>query len=161
LALRTDQIPVFTIQNYFPGRMHIRKRNKYHTYPWYLAPSSCDRADYQCYFLPTSPCTITEEDMEAAPNYGFVRKEQSGLALNKTIPPELEHHRIIVLKSGMIDNTEEKPDMREIASVLVEELLAEWKTANAQSSSKEEWNAIELAHRWIIKKTHTDPEGLL
>jgi len=40
------------------------KGGKYMRMPWSLA--SCSRQDYQCFFMPPSPCTLTEEEIHNA-----------------------------------------------------------------------------------------------
>ena len=54
-------------------------------------------------------------------------------------------------------------DLREIAAVLVEELLGEWKkdqTLDKQGGNKE-LEIMELAHQWLTEKATDDPLGLL
>ena len=159
LALRTNRIPIFSSKSFFYWQK--RKGNQD---PWLLAPSHCGRKDMQCYFLPISPCTVTNEDLEAAPLYGSTGKEQRFLFKNMTMPPELENEKVVVLNSGLAAKSMDTPDMRQIASVVVEELLGEWKKAQNEgdiSWSDEDWEDMELAHRWITEKTTTDPVGLL
>jgi hypothetical protein len=159
LALRTNRIPIFSSKSFFPWQ----KRKGYQD-PWLLAPSHCHRKDLQCYFLPVSPCTVTNEELEAAPIFGSNRKEQKFLAKNLTIPPELERHKIVVVNSGLSAKTEDTPEMRQIASAVVEELFNEWKKAQREDNdlwSDEDLEALELAHRWVTEKTQTDPIGLL
>jgi len=58
--------------------------------PWKLA--SCDRRDYQCFFMPPSPCTVTEEDMENA--YSLSRTENRKLFREAAAPPGHEEDRV-------------------------------------------------------------------
>jgi hypothetical protein len=159
LALRTNRIPIFSSKSFFPWQKRKGDQD-----PWLLAPSHCDRKDLQCYFLPLSPCTVTNEDLETAPLYGSNRKEQKFLAKNLTIPPTLESERIVVLNSGLADKSMDTPDMRQIASAVVDELLVEWKIAKNDENhlwSDEDLEAMELAHQWLTEKTKNDPIGLL
>jgi len=160
LALRTNRIPIFSSRSYF----YWQKR-KGDQDPWLLAPSNCSRKDMQCYFLPITPCTVTNEELEKAPLYGSTRQEQQFLRTNVAIPPELEKERVIVLNSGLSGKTIDTPDMREISHGVVGKLMDEWKKAQNEggdlSRSDQDWEAIHLAHQWIIEKTKVDPSGLL
>jgi hypothetical protein len=49
--------------------------DKFITAPWKLA--SCDRHDAQCFFLPTTPCTLTNQDLSDA--YSLTQPEQRKL----------------------------------------------------------------------------------
>ena len=160
LALRTNRIPIFSSRSYF-----YWQKNKGDQDPWLLAPSNCSRKDMQCYFLPTTPCTVTNEELEKAPLYGSTRQEQKFLFTNVAIPPELQKERIIVLNSGLGGKTIDTPDMREISHAVVGELLDKWRKAQNKgadsSRSDQDWEAIYLVHQWIIEKTKVDPSGLL
>ena len=90
-ALRTHRTPIF-----LPGNQidPMKKRSK----PWLLAPEDCDRNDWQCYFLPVSPCTITHEQLATAPRYGYEKDEQDFFNKNGRLPPHLEDAKIIVFQ---------------------------------------------------------------
>jgi len=52
--------------------------------PWALA--SCDRMDYQCFFLPPSPCTITHQQLQQATMLG--KKETRRLLKKGELPAD-------------------------------------------------------------------------
>jgi hypothetical protein len=68
-GLITDRIVLFV--NNAPNQ----NGDKYLQKPWDLA--SCDRYDAQCFFFPSSPCTITHKDIEDA----YVLKKPEGRVL--------------------------------------------------------------------------------
>jgi hypothetical protein len=156
LALRTNRIPILSSQTLFPWQKQKARGD-----PWLLAPTNCSRKDMQCYFLPLSPCTVTEEDLLNAPIYGVDRAEQRYLIKNVTVPPELENERIVVLNSGLAGKTMDTSDMRNIAFDTINELLEEWKKHHGQESHEADWKALTLAHQWISEKGGIDPHGLL
>jgi hypothetical protein len=165
LALRTNRIPILSSQSLFPWQKQKKAGD-----PWLLAPANCPRKDMQCYFLPLSPCTVTEEDLLNAPIYGVDKAEQKYLRTNVAVPPELENERIVVLNSGLAGKTMDTSDMRNIAFDTINELLEEWKKHHEQESHKnqnyswsdeEDWKALTLAHQWISEKGGIDPHGLL
>ena len=160
LALRTNRIPIFTSKSFY----YWQKRKGVQD-PWLLAPKHCTRKDLQCYFLPISPCTVTNEELEAAPIYGSDRKEQKFLHTKLTIPPELESSRIVVVNSGLEKTAMETQDMRKIASLVVDELLGGWKLSQTDKRSNvwsdEDLQAMDLAHEWVTNNMHDDTIGLL
>jgi hypothetical protein len=156
LALRTNRIPILSSRSFFPWQKEKARGD-----PWLLAPTNCSRKDMQCYFLPLSPCTVTEEDLLNAPIYGVDRAEQRYLVKNVTVPPELENERIVVLNSGLAGKTVDTSDMRSIAFDTINELLEEWKKYHEQESHEEDWKALTLAHQWVSEKGGIDPHGLL
>eukprot|EP00536_Pseudo-nitzschia_multiseries_P016846 jgi/Psemu1/292734/fgenesh1_pg.1265_\ len=159
LALRTGRIPIFSSRSYF----YWQKR-KGDQDPWLLAPLNCSRKDMQCYFLPTSPCTVTIEDLKNAPTYGSTRQEQRFLRKNVTIPPELEAERVVVLNPGLSGIPKYIPGIGGVVHKVVTELLSEWKMTENEGEDSlltEEWEAIDLAHQWILEKAKADPNALL
>ena len=86
--------------------------------------------------------------MDAAPKFGITREEQLQ-ASNMTLPASLQDERFVLLKSGLNDAIREKPDLRIISSVLVEEFLDEWeKSHTSVTTTKEDWETIETAQRF-------------
>ncbi len=160
LALRTDRIPIFTSKSLFPWQ-----RKKGDQDPWLLAPTHCERKDLQCYFLPMSPCTVTNEELEAAPVYGSNRKEERFLGKNLAIPSELESNRIVVinLSLGFSSSNSELLELRQIASTAIDELLGEWKNVQIDDGklSNKDLEAMDLAFKWVTEKFNDDPTGLL
>jgi hypothetical protein len=72
--------------------------DKYLRRPWALA--SCDRKDAQCFFLPTSPCTITHKDIEDA--YKLEGSEQRKLFKNGQIPHDHKDDKVWVIQLNML-----------------------------------------------------------
>lgn len=60
--------------------------------PWVHA--SCERGDIQCFFMPPTPCTITEEELAAA--HTTERGEARRMFKFGEIPPGRENDRVIV-----------------------------------------------------------------
>jgi hypothetical protein len=58
--------------------------------PWKLA--SCDRRDYQCFFMPTTPCVVTHQDMEDA--YDLSKSENRNLFRQGASPPGHENDKV-------------------------------------------------------------------
>lgn len=173
LALQSGRVPIFSVQSFF----YWQKRYGRTTDPWLLAPTHCDRKDLQCYFLPPSPCTVTRQEIMDAPIWGSDGKEQGWFGRNKLIlPPELEHHRVVVVNPGLSNKPSVTPQLRNITSTVIQELLDEWKERHQQqqqgggrgrnapaglSWSDEDWRAMDIAQKWLIEKGESDPDGLL
>jgi len=169
LALRTNRIPIFSSASIIPKNLTSSSSV---SAGWLFAPAHCDRKDMQCYFLPLSPCTITHEEFANAPMYGSTKDERKFLSTNVRLPSHLEDEKVVVIQPNLIHKSKDEPDMRSIASLVIEELLIEWKDAHNKTSinnqgenipswSDQEWKNMELAHQWIIEKTIDDPIGLL
>lgn len=58
--------------------------------PWRWA--SCDRRDFQCVFMPPSPCALTHEDVLNA--YHLTRPESRALAVHGIPPAGHEHDKV-------------------------------------------------------------------
>jgi hypothetical protein len=64
--------------------------------PWPLA--SCPRQDYQCFFMPTSPCVLTQKDIQDA--YTLSSNEARNLLYKEQLPDSsLDHHKVWRYKS--------------------------------------------------------------
>jgi hypothetical protein len=61
--------------------------------PWTLA--SCDRRDAQCFFLPTSPCVLTEDELSNA--YQLQRNEMRNMFRVGQVPREHTDDRVLVV----------------------------------------------------------------
>jgi hypothetical protein len=84
-AIATDRVPLF-VSNAPTGPKHLRT-------PWNLV--SCERKDFQCVFLPTTPCTISSRDLENA--FVMNRSDVSALRKEGIIPDSLVDHRILTV----------------------------------------------------------------
>lgn len=63
--------------------------------PWPLA--SCSRLDLQCFFMPMSPCVLTELDIINATE--LKRGEARSLFRTGKLPPNLEEERVVIMNS--------------------------------------------------------------
>jgi hypothetical protein len=61
--------------------------------PWTLA--SCDRRDAQCFFLPASPCVLTEDELSNA--YQLQRNEMRNMFRVGQVPPEHTDDRVLIV----------------------------------------------------------------
>ena len=82
IALRTYRIPVFTSQqSFFPWQKKKRDpATGLYEKNWLLAPEHYARREPQCYFLPASPCALTQDKVDSAAVYGVTRQEQKFLS---------------------------------------------------------------------------------
>jgi hypothetical protein len=64
--------------------------------PWSLA--SCPRKDYQCFFLPTSPCVVSEYDMDQA--YHLSMAESRLLVRKSRRPENADHHKVWIWRTA-------------------------------------------------------------
>jgi hypothetical protein len=166
LALKTGRVPVFTVTSHFSWHDFKTGHN-----PWMLSPLGCARHDLQCYFMPSTPCTLTLEDLQKAPIYGSTFKEQKFIASEMQIPKEMENDRVVVLNSGLqFKPTTPTSEIAQVTYNVVEELMTEWKQQQSrQEQAKEgkkiwtssEWKLMEQAHNWILKKAKDDPGAIL
>jgi len=155
LALNTNRIPIFSTKSFFPWQ-----KRKGETDPWLLAPTECDRKDFQCYFLPLSPCTVTEADLERAPIYGSNRTEQMYLSKKLGLPPSLQDERIVVINPGLASKTIDTPSMRTMAHSIGSELLQDWKDSPLYFQ-EDDWRDMEMGHQMVKELFREDPIGLL
>lgn len=63
------------------------------------ASASCDRHDSQCFFLPSSPCVLTKEELENATT--LVKAETRDFFKKGKVPNELSNHRVLILNLSM------------------------------------------------------------
>jgi hypothetical protein len=66
--------------------------------PWDLA--SCDRRDAQCFFLPSSPCTITHKDVKDA--YLLKKPEQRALLKKGELPKEHMDNKVWAVQLSFV-----------------------------------------------------------
>ena len=76
---------VLLINNVTVGDKSLQK-------PWVHA--SCERGDIQCFFMPPSPCTVTEAELASA--YTMVKSEARRMFKFGEMPPGHEEDRVIV-----------------------------------------------------------------
>jgi hypothetical protein len=90
-GLITDRIVLFV--NNAP-----KSANAFLQRPWDLA--SCDRRDAQCFFLPSSPCTITHKDMKDA--YVLKKPEQRVLLKKGELPKDHMDNKVWVIPLSFV-----------------------------------------------------------
>eukprot|EP01083_Nonionella_stella_P287678 979329_1 len=102
-----------------------------------MSPSnffSCDRKDWQCLFMPMSPCVLTEEEVKNGTrlsNEELIQFRKEG-----KLPAHLEDVRVILLGTG---NYREEP--KGIREVFVRHINALFdRNATSESTSNQPWN---------------------
>jgi hypothetical protein len=75
--------------------------NDYLRLPWPLA--SCDRFDYQCFFMPPTPCTVTQDEIANA--YQVTNKDFRAIMKRNSILPEAAHHKVWTFNSQFVPIT--------------------------------------------------------
>lgn len=102
-----------------------------------LPLASCDRGDWQCVFLPTSPCVLTLEDLRNATVLN--ENETRDLKKRAYLPSKLNETRVLV-----INLSDMKPfharfaiheKMRKKAFEVIQEILHHWNTTQAYETS--------------------------
>ena len=83
--------------------------DKYLRHPWPLV--SCDRHDYQCFFMPLSPCAITHDELQNA----YVMSKAEGRALlNKGKQPVgHEHDRVVKFNAPIVPRNDVHSSVRQ------------------------------------------------
>jgi len=72
-----------------------QKGDKYLRSPWLL--SSCPRKDYQCFFMPTTPCILTVD--EIADSYQLEKNELRDVTKRGDRPEAAEPHKVWTFQS--------------------------------------------------------------
>lgn len=67
---------------------------------WIMA--SCSRGDFQCFFMPLSPCTITEKDLETASVLSM--EESQSWGKSKEVSDKYNSSRVVVMKAHSRQN---------------------------------------------------------
>jgi hypothetical protein len=146
MAIASDRIPVF-VSNAPAGPDFLQAR-------WKLA--SCDRGDFQCVFMPTTPCQLSISELANA----TVLDERDAVKLrrNGQLPSQFNEERVLISQPRI---TPAKLDIfRGIHKTIrtkvhgrVKELLSEWK-AKSNSIDTGRWEVLEAAAERI---KHGDP----
>jgi hypothetical protein len=89
----TDRIVVFL--------SYTETGHEYLQMGWPLA--SCDRFDYQCFFMPPTPCTVTHEELANA--YQLTNKNFRSIMKLNSILPEVAHHKVWTFNSQFVPIT--------------------------------------------------------
>jgi hypothetical protein len=82
IGLSTDRIVLF-VNNAEGANHNLHKK-------WTLA--SCPRNDYQCFFWPTSPCTLTNDEINSA--YALTRDDYRKVIKENDQLKHIEHHKV-------------------------------------------------------------------
>lgn len=96
MAIATGRIPLLVQSAPYP---HVHDVLEMLARQFPLA--SCERGDWQCVFLPTSPCVVTLDDLRTAPvltdeQIRQLRQHESHSTTNTTTHNELEAHRVVI-----------------------------------------------------------------
>ena len=86
------------------------KEGKYLRKQWALA--SCPREDYQCFFMPPSPCTLTDDEIENAHQLG--RKESRQLMRFGREIPSISHHKVWSFPNPSVPAVDQLQDAMEL-----------------------------------------------
>jgi len=77
---------------------HADEGNRFLTLPWGLA--SCPRHDRQCFFFPSSPCTLTVDEISNA--YELERPQVRKFSKLNMPLPGIEHHKVWTYNSQFL-----------------------------------------------------------
>ena len=100
MSIRTGRIPIFWAESN----------------PWVLAPKKCphNSRDFQCYFLPMSPCVPTKTEVRNAKKVGVDRPEQRFLRRKMQLPPHIsDQEKVISLDIGSMPPKFEDEDIHD------------------------------------------------
>jgi hypothetical protein len=93
LGLMTDRVVL--VMNNVPKSVEVPNRRLHDNWPLV----SCPRQDFQCFFWPTSPCVLTEDDITTA--YALNISESRGLRDN-VIPNYADHHKVWIWDTELL-----------------------------------------------------------
>ena len=138
MAIASDRIPLFYSNTPKQGARWLGT-------PWHLA--SCERKDYQCVFLPTSPCTLLYEDIKNATviDEGIAKRLRRGGQLSE----EYQDARVIVTESRSSPAKFDKFDgihnvVRKKIYAMAMELVNRWRIATEEDTSPERQHKLEI-----------------
>jgi hypothetical protein len=94
IGMLTDRIVIFV--------SGTEQGGKYLENTWPLA--SCPRKDYQCFFWPTTPCTVTQDEIGSA--HVLTPGEYRGLMRKGKIPKNINHHKVWTFNSQFMPGTD-------------------------------------------------------
>jgi len=94
IGLLTNRIVIF-VNNAEQGGDYLESE-------WPLV--SCPRMDYQCFFWPTTPCTLTQDEIGNA--YVLTPGEYRGLLRRGVIPKDIDHHKVWTFNSQFLPVTD-------------------------------------------------------
>ena len=91
-AIATKRVALF-VNAAHTGPRDLRDR-------WTMA--SCSRGDFQCFFMPLSPCTITEKDLETASVLSM--EESRSWGKSREVSDRYNSSRVVVMKAHTRQN---------------------------------------------------------
>mmetsp|Transcript_26478 Transcript_26478/g.32653 ORF Transcript_26478/g.32653 Transcript_26478/m.32653 type:complete len:233 (+) Transcript_26478:1556-2254(+) len=127
-----------------------------------MSPSnffSCDRKDWQCLFMPMSPCVLTKEEMKNGTRLNH--EELIQFRKEGKLPAHLEDVRVILLRT--VNYREEPKGIREVFVRHINALFD--RNASSESTSNQPWNldsatlemvkdelldVSDIYHQWFI-----------
>jgi hypothetical protein len=131
MAIVSGRIPVFVANTVDVGPYYIKA-------PWPLA--SCQRRDFQCVFLPTTPCHLDISDLANA----TIMEEGSCIQLRRrgVMPKEFDNDRIVIVQSRINSAKIEsfKGMNRVIRRTLynkAQSLIDDWRSSDSNSNKLE------------------------
>ncbi|KAL3917106.1 MAG: hypothetical protein SGILL_004867 [Bacillariaceae sp.] len=118
VSLRTDRVPIFWGEEK----------------PWLLAPRECPHGsqDFQCYFLPLSPCVPSKAEIYNATRYGTNdnKPQQRKLRQMMKLPDDINDDRVVFVDIGMLPaqfrSLEVAADIGNIVIETSRELMQAW-----------------------------------
>jgi hypothetical protein len=137
MALATGRIPLF-VQSVKGNGLP-----KYLTEDFQLA--SCKRRDLQCFFLPTSPCVITVQDLQNA-TY-LTNDEVWNLKKSGRLSKEHENVRVVVQQTNMVPLNPRQSihdTFRQKIYAAIWDLLNDWRN-NTSLVLPEQWEVLTAA----------------
>jgi len=102
--------------------------------PWKLA--SCGRRDYQCFFMPSSPCVLTHQELANA--YTLQKQETRRIFRTGTLPEEHDDKRVVVLRLVFRPQRQPptlRPVLHALALSVVDQLAPQYKGVDGSESS--------------------------
>jgi hypothetical protein len=120
MGIASDRIPLFTMNVANAEFPQLRKK-------WPLA--SCDRRDYQCVFLPPSPCTLTMNEIGNATQADMAQLRETG------IMKEGQDDRVMYFYSGThmpkLDHKGKDDHIREKIYASAMQLIERWEASSS------------------------------
>jgi hypothetical protein len=130
MGIASDRIPLF-VMNSPEGPMFLQEAYKL---------ASCDRQDFQCVFLPTTPCTVSWTELSNATILDELAAR--GLKRGGHLDPKYDHDRVVLHRSRIAPAKFDQ--FKGLHSVIRQklfdkamELVEEWNKASIDDSSKD------------------------
>lgn len=109
---------------------------------------SCERNDWQCAFLPLSPCVITQDDLDNG--YHANKDELKSLLQNESLGPLVDNSKVVILDEVLM-LTQPTPQVREKFIETIQKLFhrlnGPW---DLSTNEVEEVNNIIMTDPWFL-----------